>query len=126
MNLINRLPSSPLRIQSPYELLFREKPNYIALRTFGCLCFLNLRPYNKHKLQFRSTPCTFLGYFPQHKGYKCRDHTGKVYVSRHVTFHEHTFPFQTLLKPVIEPSSTYQTTSSKLLVFSQPRQTQTL
>lgn len=75
--LINRLPSYPLGTKSPYELLFSEKPNYMTLKTFGYLCFPNLRAYNKHKLQFRSTPCTFLGCSPHYKGYKCREHTGK-------------------------------------------------
>lgn len=62
--LISRLPSYPLVNKPPYELLFHEKPNYMSLRTFGCLCFPNLRPYNNNKLQFKSTPYTFLGYSP--------------------------------------------------------------
>lgn len=51
------------------------------------------RPYNKHKLDFRSTPCTFLGYATNCKGYKCLDNNGRIYISRHGTFKERVFPF---------------------------------
>ena len=43
----------------------------------------------------RSKPCIFLGYIRNHNGYKCLvTSTGKVYVSHHVVFDEHRFPFQ--------------------------------
>lgn len=61
---------------------------------FGCACWPNLRPYNAHKLQFRSKRCVFLGYSNLHKGYKCLDiASGRVYISRDVTFDETIFPF---------------------------------
>jgi hypothetical protein len=50
--LINRLPTKVLQFSTPLELLFKEKPNYDGLRTFGCACWPNLRPFNTHKLQF--------------------------------------------------------------------------
>ena len=57
----------------------------------------NLRPYNNHKLQFRSKQCVFLGYSNLHKGYKCLDiSTGRVYISRDVVFDEDIFPFAQL------------------------------
>ncbi|KAG8497215.1 hypothetical protein CXB51_008460 [Gossypium anomalum] len=93
--LINRLPSSPLGNISPYEKLFHVKPDYSFFRVFDCLCFPNLRSFNTHKLQFRSTQCLFLGYSPLHCGYRCQDRNGKIYISRHVTFHESIFPCQT-------------------------------
>jgi hypothetical protein len=56
-----------------------------------------MRPYNTHKLQFRSKQCAFLGYSPLHKGFKCLDiSTGRVYISRDVTFDETIFPFVAL------------------------------
>jgi hypothetical protein len=70
------------------------------LKIFGCACWPHLRPYNKHKLSFRSKPCVFIGYSSLHKGYKCLDiDTGRVYISRDVIFDEAIFPFST-------PSST--------------------
>jgi len=95
--LINRLPSSVLNFSTPLEHLFHQKPNYSALRVFGCACWPNLRPYNTHKLQFRSKQCVFLGYSVLHKGFKCLDmSTGRVYISRDVTFDENVFPFSQL------------------------------
>ena len=60
---------------------------------FGCACHPSTHPFNKHKLQFRSTVCTFIGYNLNHKGYKCLDSNGKLYISRDVIFDETTFPF---------------------------------
>ncbi|KAG8487951.1 hypothetical protein CXB51_018012 [Gossypium anomalum] len=124
--LLNRLPTAPLAFVSPYEKLFQAKPNYSFLRTFGCLCFPNLRPYNRHKLLLRSTPCTFLGYSPLHKGYRCQASNGRVYISRHVTFHESVFPFASTITNHCS-STPYPQYSSKLLVLSPdifpPRQT---
>ncbi|KAA3465059.1 Retrovirus-related Pol polyprotein from transposon TNT 1-94 [Gossypium australe] len=115
--LINRLPSSSIANVSPYEKLFQTQPNYSFLRVFGCLCFPNLRPYNTHKLQFRSTPCTFLGYSPSHKGYHCQDGNGKVYISRHVTFLESSFRFKTI-HTNSHPTTTSSQSSSKLFVMT--------
>lgn len=95
--LINRTPSRVIKYITPLEQLFQQKPNYSLLRVFGCVCWPNLRPYNNHKLQFRSKQCVFLGYSSLHKGFKCLDiPTGRVYVSRDVIFDENIFPFSTL------------------------------
>nr|CAN61640.1 hypothetical protein VITISV_021909 [Vitis vinifera] len=92
--LINRLPPPSLAGKTPYELLFGKQPDYSMLRTFGCLCFPYLRDYSPNKLSPKSTPCVFLGYSTLHKGFRCLDRkTHRVYVSRHVQFYEHTFPY---------------------------------
>jgi hypothetical protein len=77
--------------------LFHVKPDYTSLRIFGCACWPNLRPYNKHKLGFRSKQCAFLGYSNLHKCFKCLDtSSGQVYISRDVVFDENVFPFSNL------------------------------
>lgn len=60
--LINRLPTPVIDMETPFHKLFGTQPNYTKLRVFGCLCFPWPRPYNKHKLEDRSTPCVLLGY----------------------------------------------------------------
>jgi len=85
--LINRMPSSNTARTSPFEFLFKRTPNYTFLRVFGCQCFPHLRPYNPHKMDFRSTPFTFLGYSTPHHGYRCFDHAiERLYIARHVRF----------------------------------------
>ena len=60
----------------------------------SCLCFRHTRPYNRHKLAFRSEPCVYLGIAHQYKGYKCLTRSGKVLITRHVVFDENVFPFR--------------------------------
>uniref|UniRef100_A0A803NRU8 Integrase catalytic domain-containing protein n=1 Tax=Cannabis sativa TaxID=3483 RepID=A0A803NRU8_CANSA len=94
--LHNRLPTPVLNQLSPIEILFNNKPDYGNLKIFGCLCFPNIRPYNKHKLDFRSSPCTFLGCSLNHKGYKCLDSHGRLYISRDVIFDESNFSYASI------------------------------
>jgi len=91
--LINRMPTRVLNYKSPFECLLKSSPDYPFLQTFGFLCFPFLRPYNTHKLDFRSSACVFLGYSNSHLGYRCLGLSSKhIYLSRHVRFHEHVFP----------------------------------
>jgi hypothetical protein len=95
--LISRLPSKVIRNETPHEHLLCQQPDYSLLRTFGCACWPNLRPYNTRKLEFRSKQCVFLGYSNLHKGFKWLDPSiGRVYISRDVVFDEHVFPFSRL------------------------------
>lgn len=59
---INRLPTPILAFLSPLEKLFHWPPNYLKLRTFGCLSFPWTKPYNNHKLQSKSVPCIFINW----------------------------------------------------------------
>jgi histone deacetylase 1/2 len=95
--LINMLPSKVINHETPIKHLLHKTPDYASLRTFGCACWPNLRPFNTRKLAFRSTQCVFLGYSPMHKGVKCSDvKSGRVYISRDVVFDETVFPFAIL------------------------------
>ena len=97
--LINRMPSLILHHKSPFELLFQSTPIISHLRIFGCACFPLLRPYLANKLQPKTTMCIFLGYASQYKGYVCFDVlTKRTYISRHVIFNEHIFPYLELAK----------------------------
>jgi hypothetical protein len=95
--LINRLPSKVIQSQTPMERFFGNFGDYFLLRTFGCACWPNLCPYNRHKLAFRSKQCAFIGYSNLDKGFKCLDiSTGLLYISRDIVFDETLFPFATL------------------------------
>ncbi|KAD5508144.1 hypothetical protein E3N88_15847 [Mikania micrantha] len=92
--LLNILPSKTKHNQTPTYLLFHKHPSYNHLRTFGCLCYPLIPSTSINKLQSRSSPCVFLGYPSNHRGYKCFDlSTRKIVISRHVVFDETVFPF---------------------------------
>lgn len=96
--LINRLPTPVLSHKSPFETLFKRKPEYTNLHPFGCSAFPCPTPYNQNKLQFHSIKCVFLGYSSSRKGYKCLSPQGRVYISRHVVFHDFEFPYKSLFQ----------------------------
>jgi hypothetical protein len=93
--LINRLPSPVIHNKSLFEILFHQLPDYNFLKVFGCACWPHLRPYNTHKLDFRSKLCVFLGYSLRYKGYRCLHvPTGRIYIARNVVFDEFVFPLR--------------------------------
>lgn len=94
--LINRLPSASIGKEIPHTKLLKHSPDYSFLKVFGCACFPLLRPYNSHKLEFRSHECVFLGYSSNHKGYKCLSPTGRTFISKDVVFNELRFPYHEL------------------------------
>jgi len=95
--LINRLPTTVLKNMSPVEKIFHCPPNYKFLRVFECACWPHLRPYNKHKMDYRSKMCVFLGYSPQHHGYTSPLLKGRSLVYSHeklsltspIAYHNH-------------------------------------
>ncbi|GJW64429.1 ribonuclease H-like domain-containing protein [Tanacetum coccineum] len=91
-HLLNILPSTAINNEIPLTKLYNQTPTYEHLCVFGCLCY----PYVDvaHKLEPRSTPCIFLGYPANHRGYRCLDLvTNKIIISRHVRFDEDFFLF---------------------------------
>ncbi|KAJ9542159.1 hypothetical protein OSB04_028665 [Centaurea solstitialis] len=70
-HLLNILPSTSINFDTPYYRLFQKHPSYFHLRVFGCLCYPHIT--TPHKLAPRSTPCVFLGYPSQHRGFRCLD-----------------------------------------------------
>ncbi|KAI5345120.1 hypothetical protein L3X38_012997 [Prunus dulcis] len=121
--LINRLPSKVLGLQSPSQILLHKEPNFAFLKIFGCACFPYLRPYNTNKLHLRSVKCVFLGYSLDHQGYRCLNLiTNRVFLSRHVIFDEHCFPFQETKGPHAPISSSSSTDSAPpLQIFGSSR-----
>ena len=107
--LINGMTTPLLRHKSPYELLYKEFPDYHFLRTFGCLCYPHLRAYMKNKLDSRFEKCVFLGYCHMHLGYRCLLLiTSKLYISRDVIFKENVFPFSNSVLFSTPPSTESQ------------------
>jgi hypothetical protein len=76
-HLTSILPSKLKNNHTPTSLLFHKHPSYAHLRTFGCLFYPLLPSSSIHKIANRSTPCSFLGYPSNHRGYKCYNLTSK-------------------------------------------------
>lgn len=97
MYVINRLRTPLLHNQSPYEVVYHKKPDYQFVKTFGCACWPYLHPVTTINLTSGPNFAYFLATVGTTMGinHKCLDtSTGKVYVSHHVVFDEHRFPFQ--------------------------------
>ena len=103
--LINRLPTHTLEFLSPFQCLHGKPPDYNLLKTFGCSCYPLLRPYNTHKMSFRSSKCLFLGYSSLHKGYRCMNSSGRIYLARSVKFNETEFPYESMFQTNASQSS---------------------
>ncbi|KAL8148892.1 hypothetical protein AgCh_006046 [Apium graveolens] len=90
--LVNLLPSPVLQHKSPYEVLYNTKRDYSLLKAFGCLCYASV--HSSDKLAIRAIQCVFIGYPYLQKGYKLlRLDNYSIFVSRHVKFLEHIFPY---------------------------------
>ena len=82
-------------MQSPYQVMFGTIPEVKHLKIFGTTVYPLLRPFNKHKLEPRSTQCVFLGFAHGYKGVICYDiKTRKFILSRHVIHDEDVYPFK--------------------------------
>jgi hypothetical protein len=102
--LLNRLQSTASPAPTPHHALFGTPPRYDHLQVFGCACYPNTSATASHKLAPRSTRCAFLGYSPDHKGYRCLDLTSRrVLISQHVVFDESDFPYPTSSTPSPDP-----------------------
>ena len=99
VHIINRIPSTVLKDISPFEALYKQKPDFNLLRSLGCLCFISSSFVSRHKFMERAHPCIFLGYPFGQKAYKVLNLTNnKILVSRDVKFFEHIFPLHSLKK----------------------------
>jgi histone deacetylase 1/2 len=100
--IFNRHPTKTLNFQTPYFASYGAHPTYHHLRVFGCKYYPNLSFTTPHKLAPHSTPCVFLGYPSDHKGYRCLDlATNRIILSRHINFDESSFPFAELPAPLL-------------------------
>ena len=69
---INQMPSSVLNLDTPYHILFPNKPLFPTEPQISrCTCFVrDVRPHvSKHDP--KSLKCIFLGYSQVQKGYRC-------------------------------------------------------
>ena len=85
--LRNRSPVSG-RDKTPIELLTGTKPDVSHLRIFGISCYALIPKQLRNKLAPTSEPGRLIGYPPGTKGYKILLDSGRIVISRDVTFNE--------------------------------------
>ena len=87
--VINRSPSQALGNKTPFECLFKCKPNVGHFKVFGSKAFCHIPKDERKKLDFKSRPAIFLGYSDKIKGYRLYDlNTKRIFHSRDVIFDE--------------------------------------
>jgi hypothetical protein len=89
----NRSPSSTLSDSTPHELWYKEKPNHLHLRRFGCLAYVHIRKENRSKFSAKSEPYTFVGYSLDSSAYLLWN-GDKITKSRDVHFVEHLLGYE--------------------------------
>ncbi|GAU47169.1 hypothetical protein TSUD_28920 [Trifolium subterraneum] len=90
------IPSPVLENKSPFYLLYNKHPQYNDFKVFRSLAYATTLQNHRTKLDHRARKCVFLGYKADMKGVALYDLLNKnIFVSRHVTHHEHIFPYNT-------------------------------
>ena len=90
--ICNRCPTSALDGVTPYECLFKQKPDVGNLHVFGCVSYVHIPDGQRTKLEGKSRKSIFVGYPEGTKGYKFYDPSSrKFFRSRDVVFQERKF-----------------------------------
>ncbi|KAD4586191.1 hypothetical protein E3N88_23792 [Mikania micrantha] len=64
-----RIPQQNLDYKSPYEKLFKVKPNVSYFRVFGSVCYVFMPSSQRHKLEKNVVRSIFVGYDSERKGW---------------------------------------------------------
>lgn len=106
-------PVPPSLHPHPTSLLLTQIVHVLAARFEACLIILLLIAIIDGTMPIKVE--SLLGYASHQKGYCCLDpQTGRVYISRHVKFGEHTFPFS---QPPSQPLTATSPFSSSPIIY---------
>jgi Reverse transcriptase (RNA-dependent DNA polymerase)/Integrase core domain len=95
----NRMPTSTLTDQTPFQAFYGSKPSIDYLRVFGCIAYSLTPKVKREKLDQTAQRCLMLGYAADYKAYQLLNlATNKIIVSRNVRFVEHKFLDDTIDK----------------------------
>lgn len=88
--ILNKLPTRSLSQVTPHEAWSGQKPSVGDLKVFGCVCYMKVPSIFTRKLDDRSQLLVHFGRESGTKAYRLYDPiTGRLHVSRDVTFDEH-------------------------------------
>ena len=63
----NRMPSTAIKDQTPYEQWYGRKPNVRNLKVFGCIAYAHIPAEHRQK---KTEKLRFIGYDKKSKGYR--------------------------------------------------------
>ena len=86
----NRLPSTATdRKKTPYEKIWKRKPNLKHMRIFGSRCYAHVTKPNEKKWNPKTIECLMMGYAIGQKAYRLYDIANNcIIINRDVTFEE--------------------------------------
>ncbi|KAE8962877.1 hypothetical protein PR001_g29558 [Phytophthora rubi] len=88
----NRLPSSKSPDKTPFDIVYKSKPNVMHMRIFGCKAFVLTPKEKRLKWDPKAREGIFMGYEERSKACRVYDiEAGQVVISRDVTFDESSF-----------------------------------
>ncbi|GJR08976.1 zinc finger, CCHC-type containing protein [Tanacetum coccineum] len=109
--ILNRVPTRALVDKTPYEALYKRKPNLENLRIFGCTAYAKITIPHLKKLDDRSIPMIYLGVEEGSKACRLYDPKGKrKHVSKDIRYgvdNENPTPVNTYQEqePITAPNS---------------------
>jgi transposase InsO family protein len=92
--VLNMLPLSALPPDTtPFEIIKKCKPDYSILHVFGCRAYAHVNRKARKLLDLHVTPCIFLGYPEDFRGWRLWDpRTKQIIISRDVIWDENSMP----------------------------------
>ena len=96
---------------TPYQYQFGQIPDVSHIRIFGCAALAYVEKEKRHKLDFKTEPCIYLGISPRHTHDThtlLRISTNNVIYRRNVSFNERSFPARLnnlTRSPTLKPGS---------------------
>lgn len=86
-HLQNRLPTSVLKQETPYERWCGRKPNMSHMCLFGCLAYAHIPDGDRRKLDKKAVKLRFVGYANNANGYPLYDEEKRrILIHRDVVF----------------------------------------
>ncbi len=88
----NRLPTSVLKQETPYQKWCDKQPNVSHMKVFGCVAYAHVPEAERRKLDKKAVKLRFVGYANNAKGYRLFDEEKRrILIRRDVIFNESDF-----------------------------------
>lgn len=95
----NRLPTSVLKKETPYQRWSGKKPDMSHMRVFGCVAYAHVPDTERRKLDKKTVKLRFMGYANNAKGYRLLDEgKRRILIRRDVIFNESDFGWKQEVK----------------------------